>query len=1196
MSRWRYLVRSLAHYWRTHLAVLLAVAVATGVLTGALIVGDSVRGSLRQLTLERLGRISHVLVANRYLSVDTVRALMADPRLTHATIVPVGMLPSVTVERTERGTATDRARGVFLIASGPEFWSLADPAGVSQSPADLAAAAPPDDRVAVNQALADDLDLAVGDQITIRLPSANQVPADSALGRKEGRTVGLTSLVLTAILPDEGLAKFTLHPTQARSRNVFVSLRRWQAALEVGDGVNAICVAPAEGQAESVLDEPLADALRPTLEDCGIKLTRPSMSFTDPRSGETTLVWDYFLLTNDRLLWDPATRRAALRALAGIDFQELFTYMANTIAIESASTDGTTPIPLPYSTITAADNHPRLGPLTTGAGVIAAPLAVGEIALNRWAANELSAQPGDTIRIRYFLPETTHGAAVEAAESFRLALVTPLTTPAQPFRRRRPAVFDTRPTLANDTHLTPTVEGITDQDSIDDWNPPFPFDQSRIRPRDDAYWDDFRTTPKAFLSLADGQRIWGSRFGDASGFRIPLQADVDEAQLRSRLSQALRAESANLGLSFQPIRRESLRASQGTTPFAALFLGFSMFLIAAALMLIGVLFRLGVDLRAKELGTLQATGWQPREIMRLVLTEAGLVALAGVVCGIGLAIGYAKLMIIGLRGWWLAAIVTPFLDFYARPTSLLVGSTLSLVMALGVVLLSLRRLQRCSAVQMLRGQLDVESPDRRSQPTGQRRGVTAGQVDTEPGGRPRRWPWAGVGLAMVALLLVVWGTRLEGEIQAGLFFGTGAVTLTGLLVGLSRRLRAAASVNASAAHFGPLTLAWRTTARHPRRSVLTIGLMASATFVIAAIAAFRLAPAVSGTGGFTLLAESDQPVHRDLSNPDVRRDLFGRQAEQLRDVTILGLRVRAGDDASCRNLYQARQPRMLGVSQQMFDYFDRHPNQFALATDALPLPSRGAISNPWRCLQDDSSADAIPVILDKNTAMYSLHLPARLGHEFSLDFDQPLRFRIVGLLANSIFQGSLLVSEDDLVRVFPDTSGYQMFLIGAAKPDRAIAAGKLLETRFRDEGWDARFCRTLLDELLAVQNTYLSTFQMLGALGLLLGTFGLAAVQCRSVLTRGGELALLSAVGFTDRRIQRQLICENGALLLAGLGIGLVAALLAVVPHAIYGEARFPFATVAALLGVVLLVGLLAGYLSAALARRVDTITALRAE
>jgi hypothetical protein len=62
MSALRFILSSLWHYRRIHVAVGLGVAVATAVLTGALLVGDSVRGSLRELTLARLGRIDEALV------------------------------------------------------------------------------------------------------------------------------------------------------------------------------------------------------------------------------------------------------------------------------------------------------------------------------------------------------------------------------------------------------------------------------------------------------------------------------------------------------------------------------------------------------------------------------------------------------------------------------------------------------------------------------------------------------------------------------------------------------------------------------------------------------------------------------------------------------------------------------------------------------------------------------------------------------------------------------------------------------------------------------------------------------------------------------------------------------------------------------------------------------------------------------
>ena len=61
MNAWRYVTRSLFHHWRINCAVALGVAAATAVLTGALLIGDAMRGSLRTLTLDRLGRIDEIL-------------------------------------------------------------------------------------------------------------------------------------------------------------------------------------------------------------------------------------------------------------------------------------------------------------------------------------------------------------------------------------------------------------------------------------------------------------------------------------------------------------------------------------------------------------------------------------------------------------------------------------------------------------------------------------------------------------------------------------------------------------------------------------------------------------------------------------------------------------------------------------------------------------------------------------------------------------------------------------------------------------------------------------------------------------------------------------------------------------------------------------------------------------------------------
>ena len=88
----------------------------------------------------------------------------------------------------------------------------------------------------------------------------------------------------------------------------------------------------------------------------------------------------------------------------------------------------------------------------------------------------------------------------------------------------------------------------------------------------------------------------------------------------------------------------------------------------------------------------------------------------------------------------------------------------------------------------------------------------------------------------------------------------------------------------------------------------------------------------------------------------------------------------------------------------------------------------------------------------------------------------------------------------------------------------------------------------MIDDLGTVQNTYLSIFQVLGGLGLILGSAGLGVVLLRNVLERRGELACLQAVGFGRPALVRLVLWEHWVLLGMGLAGGVAAAIVAVLP------------------------------------------------
>ena len=170
-----------------------------------------------------------------------------------------------------------------------------------------------------------------------------------------------------------------------------------------------------------------------------------------------------------------------------------------------------------------------------------------------------------------------------------------------------------------------------------------------------------------------------------------------------------------------------------------------------------------------------------------------------------------------------------------------------------------------------------------------------------------------------------------------------------------------------------------------------------------------------------------------------------------------------------------------------------------------------------------------------------------------------------------------------------------MFLVDA--PSNAVAqVSATLSRAMQDAGLELVPAAQRLAQFNAVQNTYLGTFQVLGGLGLLLGSVGLGIVVLRNVLERRGELAVLMAVGFRKQTLQRLLLIENGALLVAGLALGMGAAAVAVLPALLSASTPLPYASLALTLAAVLVNGALWTWGATRLALRGDLLVALRNE
>lgn len=349
----------------------------------------------------------------------------------------------------------------------------------------------------------------------------------------------------------------------------------------------------------------------------------------------------------------------------------------------------------------------------------------------------------------------------------------------------------------------------------------------------------------------------------------------------------------------------------------------------------------------------------------------------------------------------------------------------------------------------------------------------------------------------------------------------------------------------------------------------------------------------SGTGGFALIGEATLPVFQDL-NTKAGRDFLGLDDRDLKGVGFVQFRVRDGDEASCLNLNHSSQPRLLGVRPEAlagrFTFASGDGWKALVEQASRPSPT----SQEKRNLETGATPvlPEIPAIGDAASIQWAMGKKVGDTLDYVDEQGRAFKVKIVGALANSVLQGCLIVDEAALAQRFPSVSGYRFFLMDAATNAAAVSAA--LSRALQDHGMQVTPAARRLAEFNAVQNTYLGTFQVLGGLGLLLGSAGLGLVVLRNMLERRGELAVLLAVGWRRREVRRFVLVENAALLALGLVIGVAAAAVAVLPALLSPAAALPWGTLAPTLAGVLAVGVVSTWLATRWALRGNLLAALR--
>ncbi|MFQ5865835.1 MAG: FtsX-like permease family protein [bacterium] len=1136
--------RSLIYFWRINLAVLLGAAVATAVLTGALLVGDSVRGSLKDLTLDRLGQIDYALISQRFFGEDLAAKLDQEREFAKQfeVAVPAIILNGTAVHVKSKSRASRinihgiDERFTTLFDSEPENSSEDFSSFLSKKPGQLFPS------IIINETLQRELNSRLGDQILISFGKPSDINRESLLGRRNTtEVIESVRLTLTKILPDRGMGRFSLRLHQSLPLNAFVSLSVLQKAINQKHEANTILVVrnptTSSELSPNILQQIVHKIL--TLEDIGLKLRTNHKFFT---------------LESEALILKPTIVETAKTIAAELNMPilSIFTYLANTLTANGRM--------VPYSTVAALNTSvgEPFDSLVLTNGAPAPQLADNEILLNQWATEDLGVKVGDSINMSYFVVGPRDELATKSSKVILKGILAPKG-------------------LAADPTLTPDFPGIHDANDMSEWDPPFPVDLNLIRPKDEAYWDKYRATPKAFVSWETGRRLWSSRFGNVTSIRFgaaprnTLTETIDE--FKKRLFEKILPLQTDF--MFQPVKEQGLEAASGATDFGMLFIGFSLFLIVSAALLVGLLFRLGVEQRAQEIGLLLAVGYPGATLRNRFLKEGGTLAALGMVLGLGGAIFYAWLLMVGLRTWWLAAVGAAFLFLHIDYLSLLIGYFASLLVIVFSIWWAVQKLVKVRTPTLLAG-------------------VTSTLREAKPGRFARITAWMTLGLAMI---LVLFAFAFDATSSAGLFFTVGTCLLISGLAFFAIWLRSSHRLILPKERFATIVrMAARNAPRNPGRSLLSAALVGCACFVIVAVGANRrqfgedVLRKNSGAGGFSLVAETDIPLHYDLNSAEARYELGFTDAasEIIQRSQIVPFRLLPGEDASCLNLYQPQKPRILGVPSEQI-------NRGGFEFQKIETHLLEENDSPWSLLEQDLEPRVIPAFGDYNSVLWILHLGLGKDLVMQNEFGETIRLRLVGLFKSSLFQSELLISETDFLKHFPSQSGYAYFLI-ETPVDKITETAQILEGSLSDYGFDATTTVTKLTNYQAVENTYLSTFQTLGGLGLLLGTLGLGIILIRNVIERRGELATLRAFGFRRVTLAWLVLAENGFLLLLGILIGTISALIAVAPHLISGSAQVPWISLSMTLVLVLVVGMLASAGAVSAALRIPLLPALKAE
>jgi hypothetical protein len=1029
MSLTQLLLKSIWHYRKLNLTVVLGVALSTAILLGALIIGDSVRFSLDQGTIQRLGKTSHVIVSGERL----FRKQLAE---------------EITAQEGVRTAALLRSNGVAIIEGGKSQYNQLAVWGADTTLGNFAADSQlfqlSGNEAAINENLAVLAGLKIGDEFLLRTTRLNTFPSNTPFVSAEESSVSFR-VIVKSILKADQLGNFSLRNIQSSPRNVFLNLDWLNEQMKLKQKSNVILVQ------EGINGKNLAIKLQQywKLEDLNLKI-RENTAF------------NYTEIISDRVFIEPITEQVCMTQIPGC--YPVFTYFINGFTFGQKES--------PYSFVSTNDT-----------------LTGQEMVINSWLADDLKVNINDSLRLSYF--------------------------EVGPLRRliQKDTVFIVRGITkledrTADRDLMPVIPGLSDAGNCRDWKTGVPVDLQKIRPEDEAYWKQFKGTPKGFVSLQTARNLWGNRFGQETAIRME---GLNGPMLGQTLLRG--TNPSQVGFEITDAKTEGMSAAANGVDFGELFIGLSFFVLVAAFLLASLLFRLFLNYRKSENQTLRAIGFSFGTIRKMLFFEAMTLVVMGIILGIPLSIGYNNLILGAINTIWNDIVRTSIASVHLRPLSIVAGTLVISIIFAGIFFSSLNKFLADHEVRLPKQKM------RKKQHRGRISLIT------------------GLFLVFLSLGIALFFGINKGEINTDLFFVSGFGLLPGLIFLFNFSLVRIAT-GTGTQPFSLKSLIIKRLSGERKRTLMAVGFLSIGIFLVIATGLYRkdlsanAAKPFSGTGGYEYFIETTLPVLFDAGSPAGKTDLGLPLSSQV--VSFL---AQPGDDASCLNLNRISRPRLLACNPAQFD----ENSAFSFATRTEDLDEK----HPWQSLNKRLAGNVIPAFADQSVIQWSLGKKIGDTLLYKNEAGDQLKLKLIGGFENSVFQGNIIVSEEVFVKAFPTVSGATVFLVN--DPENTINYDDF-KSEWRRFGSEITGTTDRLQNFNRIENTYLNIFLMLGALGLLIGTAGLGIIIFRTTFEQIPEYALLLSVGFEKSFIVRMLYTEKLLMILAAVLTGAIPATVSAIP------------------------------------------------